>query len=80
MNAKEIINMLRSKHGSIRQFAIRNRYAREVVYSSAKGAGSIKCRLEIAQILGKKPSEIWPERSERINERDDSFYMFNIKG
>lgn len=77
--AMVILDAIRDNHGSIRQFAMRNGYAREIVYQSANGAGSIKCRLEIAQILGKKPSEIWQQRNGWINQRDDAIFLGNKK-
>lgn len=51
---------------------------RVVVYNSAHGEGSRMVRVMIAQILGRKPSCLWPSRCKLVNLRDDKMYFADV--
>lgn len=47
---------------------------RSAVYQSLRGAGSRKIRVHIAQLLNKRPSELWKENDPYELALDDGLY------
>jgi len=50
-------------------------FSRSCMYQSACGAGARKMRVRLAFFTGKRPSEVWPDRSDRVRGRDDAAYL-----
>jgi lambda repressor-like predicted transcriptional regulator len=75
MKKEEITNHLRQQSGTIAQFAEENEIRRPLVYAAINGKGTVSARMVIAKAIGKRPSEIWPERRDMINERDDAVFL-----
>lgn len=50
-------------------------FSRPCVYQSAEGMGARRVRVMLALFAGKPPSQVWPERSERVRKMDDAAYF-----
>ena len=50
-------------------------FNRTIVYQSLQGYGTRKIRILLAMFAGKLPSELWPERRNRVKIIDDFAYI-----
>lgn len=55
--------------------ALKYKVNRSLVYASISGKGSRKMRVSICHVLGKPPSNLWPDNSRKSLLIDDDQYM-----
>lgn len=76
-----ITERIRQEHQTIKGFMVANGIKdTSSVYHAIKGVGRINDRVAIALIMGCKPSELWPNRADLVNSRDDIFYSAKLNG
>ncbi|CAK0758709.1 hypothetical protein CCP3SC5AM1_2510002 [Gammaproteobacteria bacterium] len=70
----EIRTTILSTEPGIADWARNHKFSRAVVHQSINGHGSREIRGHLAILINRKPSEIWPNRSKKLNLRDDEHY------
>jgi len=74
-----LLDRVRNTSGmTVRELCIQSGYTTSLLYQAARGEGSRRARVLIAMKLSKIPSELWPNRSKQVNERDDLSYQKGI--
>jgi len=72
--SKTILNRLNDSNNGVSTLCARFKVTRGTIYQSISGYGSRKIRVEIALILGEKPSVLWSNNNVESIELDDSIF------
>lgn len=75
--ANSILEQLQANDIRVGQFAKSLNVTRNAIYQAVDGGGSRNHRVEIASVIGKKPSELWTENDKESLRMDDALWLLN---
>jgi lambda repressor-like predicted transcriptional regulator len=75
--ANSILEQLKANGVSVKELTQTLGVSRNAVYQAIDGMNSRPIRVEIASIIGKKPSTLWTENDKESLRMDDALWLLN---
>lgn len=76
--ANSILEQLKANDIRVGRLAKKLNVTRSTIYQAIDGNGSRSIRVEIANIIGKKPSELWTENDQQSLRMDDALCLLSL--